>query len=182
MAVFRRLAQAKEDSLPETLSPALPADIDTLVEQVLKAAHDAGLKLATAESCTGGLLASLLTDVDGFGHAFERGFVVYTVEAKHELLGVAETLLADPGPVSEVVARAMAEGAIANSKADVAVSITGFAGEGAPEDPAGLVHFGVARRGGSTWHEVHRFPVRDRAGVRLMSLRVALRMLHERIV
>ena len=168
--------------MPETLSPALPPDIDALVETVLKAAHDRELKLATAESCTGGLLASLLTDVDGFGHTFERGFVVYTVDAKRELLGVPETLLDDPGPVSEVVARAMAEGAIANSKAEVAVSITGFAGEGAPGDPAGLVHFAVARRGGSTWHEVHKFPVHDRAGVRLMSLRVALKMLHERIV
>ena len=168
--------------MSETLSPALPPDIDALVEKVLKAAHGRELTLATAESCTGGLLASLLTDVDGFGHAFERGFVAYTLGAKHELLDVPKTLLDDPGPVSEVVARAMAEGAIANSGADVAVSITGFAGEGAPGDPAGLVHFAVALRGGSTWHEMHRFPVRDRAGVRLMSLRVALRMLHDRIV
>jgi nicotinamide-nucleotide amidase len=167
--------------LPETLSPALPPAVDALVEKVLKAACDRDLKLATAESCTGGLIASLLTDVTGCGHAFDRGFVVYTNAAKHELLGVPLTLLDDPGPVSEVVARKMAEGALARSGADIAIAVTGFAGAGAPEDPAGLVHFAVARRGSATLHEVHRFKEKDRAGVRLRCLEVALRMAHDRI-
>jgi nicotinamide-nucleotide amidase len=168
--------------LPETLSPALPPAVDALVEKVLKAACDRELKLATAESCTGGLVASLLTDVTGYGHDFERGFVVYSNAAKHELLGVPLTLLDDPGPVSEPVARKMAEGALANSAADIAIAITGFAGPGAPEDPPGLVHFAVARRGGATVHEVHRFKEDDRAGVRLRCLETALRMAYDRIV
>jgi nicotinamide-nucleotide amidase len=164
------------------LSPALPPAVDALVEAVLKAACDRGLTLVTAESCTGGLVASLLTDVTGCGHAFERGFVVYTNAAKHELLGVPMTLLDDPGPVSEIVARKMAEGALANSAADVAIAVTGFAGEGAPGDPAGLVHFAIAQRGGSTLHEVHRFKETDRAGVRLRCLETSLRMAYDRIV
>lgn len=168
--------------MPETLSPALPPAVDALVEKVLRAACDRGLTLATAESCTGGLIASLLTDVTGWAHAFERGFVVYTNAAKHDLLGVPEQLLADPGPVSEVVARQMAEGALGHSVADVAIAVTGFAGEGAPGDPAGLVHFAVARRGGSTAHEVHRFKEKDRAGVRLRCLETALRMAYAAIV
>ena len=168
--------------MPETLSESLPPRVDALVEKVLKAACDRDLKLVTAESCTGGLLASLLTDVTGCGHAFERGFVVYSNESKRDLLGVPETLLDDPGPVSEVVARAMAKGAIARSNGDISVSITGFAGEGAPGDTPGLVHFAVAGRGGPILHERHLFKVKDRAGVRLRSLEVALRMLHDRIV
>src|SRR3954466_5977913 len=98
--------------MPETLSDALPDSLDRLVGRVLTLACDKELTLVTAESCTGGLLASLLTDVTGRGHAFERGFVVYTPAAKHDLLGVPLGLLEDPGPVSEIVARKMAEGAI----------------------------------------------------------------------
>jgi nicotinamide-nucleotide amidase len=168
--------------MPETLSPALPPALDAMVEKVLRAACERELKLVTAESCTGGLLASLLTDVTGCGHAFERGFVVYSNAAKQELLGVPAHLLDDPGPVSEIVARKMAEGALARSHGDVAVAVTGFAGPGAPEDPPGLVHFAVARRGAPTLHEVHRFRESDRAGVRLRCLETALRMAWDRIV
>src|SRR5688572_12157344 len=131
----------------ETLSPALPPNIERLVERVLKAACDRELTLATAESCTGGLLASLLTDVEGCAHAFDRGFVTYAAEAKAELLGVHPGLLDSPGPVSEAVARQMAEGALRHSRADLAVSVTGFAGPGGPGDTPGLVHFALARRG-----------------------------------
>jgi nicotinamide-nucleotide amidase len=164
--------------MAEALAPPLPDDIDQLAETVLALACDRELLLAAAESCTGGLLASLLTDIPGKSHAFERGFVTYTDEAKNELLGVPLTLIRESGAVSEACARAMAVGALDNSRADVAVSITGFT-EGAPGQPAGLVHFGCARRGGATRHRVECFGEVGRAEVRLSALRVALVLLHE---
>jgi nicotinamide-nucleotide amidase len=166
--------------MTETLHEVLPDDVDALVGRVLKQACALELKLATAESCTGGFLASLLTDVSGCSHAFERGFVTYTNAAKHELLGVAGDVLDDPGPVSEVVARAMAEGALARSHADLAISITGFAGPGPGATP-GLVHFATARRGGETRHRRRQFAEHDRAGVRLRCIATALDMLEERL-
>jgi nicotinamide-nucleotide amidase len=165
----------------ETLSPALPPEVERLVETVLRTACDRGLTLATAESCTGGLLASLLTDVEGCAHAFERGFVTYAADAKTELLGVDAALLDNPGPVSEPVARQMAEGALLRPKADLAVSVTGFAGPGGPGDHPGLVHFGLARRGRTTVHERRQYPVSDRAGVRLAAVQTALEMLAEEL-
>jgi nicotinamide-nucleotide amidase len=162
--------------MAEALDPAVPPDVDRLAEQVLREACDRELKLATAESCTGGLLASLLTDLPGLSHAFERGFVVYTHEAKHEMLGVADEILDRDGAVSERCARAMAEGAVAMSRADVAASITGFT-EGGPGQPAGLVHFGCARRGGPTVHRKETFGDIGRAQVRIAALRVALQMM-----
>src|SRR3954465_1326541 len=107
--------------MAEALDPAMPPEVDALAQRVLREACARDLLLATAESCTGGLLASLLTDIPGKSHAFERGFVTYSNAAKTELLGVGETLLADHGAVSEAAARAMAEGAIAHSQADLAV-------------------------------------------------------------
>jgi nicotinamide-nucleotide amidase len=162
--------------MAEALDPAVTREIDSLAEQVLREACDRHLKLATAESCTGGLLASLLTDLPGVSHAFERGFVVYTPEAKHEMLGVPTSIIDTDGVVSERCARAMAEGAIANSKADVAVSITGFA-EGGPGQPAGLVHFACARHGSPTLHRKERFGEVGRAEVRLRALKTSLEML-----
>ena len=135
----------------------------------------------TAESCTGGLLASLFTDVSGCSHAFERGFVVYTEDAKHELLGVPRALLEGQGAVSEAVARAMAEGALAHSKGDLGVAVTGFAGSGGPDDEPGLVHFAVAVRNGPTLHRVERFGDVGRGEVRLRSVKVALEMLQQAI-
>src|SRR5213075_1146915 len=146
---------------------------------VLREACDRGLTLATAESCTGGLLASLLTDIPGLSHAFERGFVSYTHEAKHEMLGVPREVLDHDGAVSERCARAMAEGAIAHSRADVAVSITGFT-DGDP-DRAGLVHFASTRRGAPTQHQVLRLGDIGRAKVRLAALEAALQMMNDRL-
>jgi nicotinamide-nucleotide amidase len=166
--------------MAEALAPPLPDDIDRLAQDVLREAVARGLMLATAESCTGGLLASLLTDIPGKSHAFERGFVTYTDEAKHELLGVPTEILKTEGAVSEAAARAMAEGAIGASKADVAVSITGFTEDGPGDQPGGLVHFACARRRtGPTRHHVQRFIPPGRAEVRLAALRVALTMLHD---
>lgn len=164
--------------MAEALDPAIPDDIERLAQAVLQAACDRDLMLATAESCTGGLLASLLTDIPGKSHAFERGFVTYADEAKHEVLGVDLAILRTDGAVSEAAARAMAEGAIAHSRADLAVSITGYT-ESAPGQSGGLVHFACARRGGPTCHRVERFGDVGRADVRLNALRTGLTLFRD---
>jgi nicotinamide-nucleotide amidase len=163
--------------MTETLSPALPADVEAVVLEVLKAAGDRELKLVTAESCTGGMLASLLTDVEGFSHAFERGFVPYTDEAKHALLDVPLPLLERFTAVSAPVAEAMAAGALARSSGDIALSITGFAGRGGPNEEAGLVYFALARRDSAVRIEEAHFGDVGRGPVRIACLRTALRML-----
>lgn len=163
--------------MTEALEPIIPDRVEALVAEVLQAACRRDLKLATAESCTGGLLASLLTDVPGCSHAFERGFVVYTDAAKHELLGVPLHLLATHGAVSECAARAMAEGALRRSSADLTLSVTGWAERGpGPDDEAGLVWFGCARRGRAPETRQARFGDVGRAQVRLGCLEVALEM------
>jgi nicotinamide-nucleotide amidase len=166
--------------MAEALDPALPPAVDALAQRVLREACDRDLRLATAESCTGGLLASLLTDIPGMSHAFERGFVAYTHEAKAELLGVSQRILDEDGAVSESAARAMAEGAVARSRADLAVSITGFT-EGGPGQPAGLVHFACARRGRPTTHRKLELGDVGRAKVRIAALQTALEMLAEQM-
>jgi nicotinamide-nucleotide amidase len=167
--------------LTDTLTGALPNEIEDMAEAVLAKACEKELMLVTAESCTGGLLSSLLTDVSGKGHAFERAFVTYTNDAKAEMLDVDRAVLDDPGPVSEVVARAMAEGALRNSRGHVAVSVTGFAGPAGPDDEPGLVHFAVARRNGPTQHRCEHFGSDDRGEVRLRCLHTALEMLGEAV-
>ena len=166
--------------MAEALDPAVPPAVDALAQRVLRGACDQDLRLATAESCTGGLLASLLTDIPGMSHAFERGFVAYTHEAKTELLGVSEAILEKDGAVSERSARAMAEGALARSHADIAVSITGFT-EGGPGQPAGLVHFACARRACPTTHRKLELGDVGRAKVRIAALETALAMLADRL-
>lgn len=162
--------------MAEALDPAIPAEVDALAKQVLHEACTRELMLATAESCTGGLLASLLTDIPGASHAFERGFITYTDDAKHEMLGVSRMILETDGAVSEAAARAMAEGALTNSRAQIAVSITGFADGGGE---AGLVHFACARAGGATRHREVRYGDVGRAAVRVEALKTSLRMLRE---
>jgi nicotinamide-nucleotide amidase len=166
--------------MAEALDPALPPAVDALAQRVLREACDQGLALATAESCTGGLLASLLTDLPGMSHAFERGFVVYTNEAKTELLGVSACILEEDGAVSERAARAMADGALARSHADIAVSITGFT-EGASGQPAGLVHLACARQGRPTAHRRLELGDIGRAKVRIAALESALGMLEAQL-
>ena len=167
--------------MTETLSPALPADVEAAVHQVLEAACARGLKLVTAESCTGGMLASVLTDVDGCGHAFERGFVPYTDDAKHALLDVPLSLIEHFTAVSAPVAEAMATGALARSRGDIALSITGFAGRGAPGEEPGLVYFGLARRDSAVRIEEAHFGDVGRGPVRIACLRKALEMLRAEI-
>ncbi|MGE0733285.1 MAG: CinA family protein [Alphaproteobacteria bacterium] len=136
------------------------------------------LRVATAESCTGGMVATALTGIAGSSDVFERGFVTYSNDAKAESLGVPRDILRAHGAVSEPVARAMAEGAIAHSYAEIAVAITGIAGPGGggPGKPVGLVHFASTRKGGTTRAEHHVF-AGDRAAVRAQSAELALRLL-----
>jgi nicotinamide-nucleotide amidase len=146
---------------------------------VLEACRAAGLMLATAESCTGGMVAAALTDVPGSSNVVERGFVTYSNAAKTDLLGVPAALIARHGAVSEPVARAMAEGALARSPADLAIAVTGVAGPGGGTraKPEGLVHFACARRGRATRHARVAFGALGRAEVRARSVGQALAML-----
>lgn len=168
--------------MTETLSPALTDDIEALIDRVLKAADERGLTLATAESCTGGLIASVLTDVEGRSHVFDRGYVVYTNDAKCDEVAVPSRLIARHGAVSEQVARAMAEGALRSSGASLAVAVTGFAGPAGPDDEPGLVHFAVAAQGAPTRHEAHHFGDIGRGPVRIECLRVALTLLETAVI
>jgi len=156
-----------------------PPDLVARAERILERCRAAGLTIVTAESCTGGLVVSLLTEIPGSSAVVERGFVVYSNEAKEELLGVAAATLNAHGAVSERTARAMAEGALARSRADIAVSVTGVAGPdgGTALKPVGLVHFACARRGAPTFAREERFGALGRAAVRLASVRVALELL-----
>jgi nicotinamide-nucleotide amidase len=147
-------------------------------ETLLDAYRRAGLKIATAESCTGGLIAATLTEIAGASNVVERGFITYSNAAKTGLLGVPAGLIAEAGAVSAVVAEAMAEGALEASQADVAVSATGIAGPGGATDgkPVGLVYLGVCRRGATGTHERHVF-TGDRTAVRRAAVLAAFHLL-----
>jgi nicotinamide-nucleotide amidase len=155
------------------------SDLLSLATNVLDKARKEHLRIATAESCTGGLVASLLTEIAGASDVFERGFVVYSNATKSELLGVPDALIRHDGAVSESVARAMAEGAIKRSTAQVAVAVTGIAGPGGgtAEKPVGLVHTAAARNGHATLHERHLFGDIGRNAIRMASVEASLRLL-----
>ena len=152
---------------------------EELASRVLDACRARALKIATAESCTGGMVAAALTEIAGSSDVFERGFVTYSNEAKQELLGVAEDTLAEYGAVSEETALEMARGALAASRADIAVSITGVAGPGGGtvEKPVGLVWFAVAKRGGDIRAHRRQFLDEGRAAIREAATRFALELL-----
>jgi nicotinamide-nucleotide amidase len=160
----------------ETLSPVIPSELEEGLKRLLTKCHERGIMLATAESCTGGMLSSLLTDIPGIAHSFERGFVTYTDEAKNELLGVPKELLKDKGAVSAEVAIAMAEGALERSRANMALAVTGFADTG---DEPGLVHFACARAGRKTLHREEHFGPIGRGATRVQCLRVGVEMMTE---
>ncbi len=155
------------------------ADIVQQATEFLSAARDKGELVATAESCTAGLLAATLTAVPGCSDVFERGFVTYSNTAKSEMLGVPYWLIEKHGAVSEDVARAMAGGALTHSNASLAVAVTGIAGPdgGTPEKPVGLVHFAAGRPEGPMHHERVVFGDLGRAEVRRRSVERALSLL-----
>ncbi len=156
-----------------------PAALLSQAESLLAAYRRAGLTVATAESCTGGLVAGCLTEIAGSSDVFECGFVSYSNAAKTALLGVPAALIAEQGAVSTEVAEAMARGALAHSKADATIALTGVAGPGGgtAEKPVGLVHFSAIRRGGGMYCQRREIFSGDRAAVRLSSVAAALEML-----
>jgi nicotinamide-nucleotide amidase len=165
----------------------MSSSLETLAEQVLDRARGLGLMIATAESCTGGLVAGALTANAGSSDVFERGFVTYSNEAKEEMLGIDPALIAGHGAVSAEVAIAMAACALRQSRAQLAVAVTGVAGPGggSAEKPVGLVHFAAAKalsREGdavdfAAIHHEERFGDIGRAEVRAKSVETALRLL-----
>lgn len=156
----------------------------SLARQVLDRANAADVMVATAESCTGGLVAAALTDTAGCSSVVDRGFVTYSNEAKMQMIGVPEATLIAHGAVSEETARAMASGAVSHSKARVSVAITGIAGPGggSEEKPVGLVHFAAQKTDGTVLHIERRFGDLGRAGVREAALVQALELLGEALV
>ncbi|MFG1267490.1 CinA family protein [Xanthobacter sp. DSM 14520] len=146
---------------------------------VLETFRARGLTLATAESCTGGLVAGALTEVPGSSDVVDRGFVTYSNAAKTAMLGVPEAMLAAHGAVSEETARAMAKGALQAAGVDAAVAITGIAGPGggSAEKPVGLVHFACARKDGTVEHRERRFGEVGRGEIRQLSVLEALDLL-----
>ena len=165
--------KAVRDAVEETVS----------VPALLQAARYWGVKIATAESCTGGLIAGALTDVAGSSDVFERGFVTYSNAAKREMLGVQAETLEAYGAVSEQVAREMAEGALRHSAAGMAVSVTGIAGPGGSEfKPEGRICFGLAMVGRATLVETVEFGALGRAGVRRATVEHALGLMARALV
>ena len=148
---------------------------------LITAAKAKAVRIATAESCTGGLVAAAITAIPGASAVLERGFVTYSNEAKTEMLGVPAELIERKGAVSQEVALAMVNGALKHSRADIAVAITGIAGpDGGSEDkPVGLVHIATAKRGGARLHEEHRFGDIGRNKVQSESAVAALAMLQK---
>jgi nicotinamide-nucleotide amidase len=155
------------------------AELSERARALLDLCRTRRLKIAAAESCTGGLLAATLTEIAGSSDVFERGLVTYSNEAKQTMLGVAPTTLATHGAVSRETAEAMAKGALAHAPVDLAVAITGIAGPGGgvPGKPVGLVHFAAASRAGRLIHRELRYGEIGRAQIRRASVIEALAIL-----
>jgi nicotinamide-nucleotide amidase len=158
-----------------------PQDITDTARGIVADFAQKQLLIATAESCTAGLIAAAITEISGSSTVFDRGFVTYSNEAKREMIGVANATLKAHGAVSREVALEMAEGAIGNSGANISVAVTGIAGPGggSEEKPVGLVHLAAARRGSKPIHREMRYGDIGRSGIRLATVRTALEMLIE---
>ncbi|CAN7415935.1 CinA family protein [Pararhizobium sp. LjRoot235] len=158
-----------------------PEDIERKAHTLIAAFSEQGLMVATAESCTGGLIVGALTEVSGSSSVVDRGFVTYSNDAKIQMLGVDPATLAAHGAVSRQTAVEMARGALSHSQADIAVAVTGIAGPsgGTDEKPVGLVHLAAASRYGSVLHREMRYGDIGRDAVRLATVRTALDMLED---
>jgi nicotinamide-nucleotide amidase len=158
-------------------------EIETNARLLLDEARERSLRIVAAESCTGGLLSAAITSIAGSSDVFERGLITYSNRAKQDLLGVPGDLIADYGAVSEPIVRMMAEGALENSNAHVAIAITGVAGPGGGTElkPVGLVHFATARANQSVMHRVERFGDLDRTEIQMAAVHVALELLRDRM-
>ncbi|MGX5722451.1 CinA family protein [Shinella zoogloeoides] len=158
-----------------------PEDIEETARRIVNDFSARGLMIATAESCTAGLIAGVITEIAGSSNAFDRGFVTYSNAAKQQMIGVSAETLKAHGAVSRPTALEMAEGAIRHSNADISVAVTGIAGPGGGTDekPVGLVHLAAARKGRETLHREMRYGDIGRSAVRLATIRTALEMLVE---
>ena len=179
--ITQKLDTAEQLLLPDLEPHLYGRDKETLQEVVGRLSKAKGIRIATAESCTGGLIAKLFTDIPGSSDYFERGVVSYSNESKSELLGVSPEQIEEHGAVSEAVAEAMATGMLERSRADVSVSVTGIAGPtgGTEEKPVGLVYIGLADKSGITVCK-YRF-IHDRQVNRNRAAVVALKLLHDHI-
>jgi len=164
------------------MNTVLPPTVVDAAEALLAACKERGVILATAESCTGGLIAGCLTEVAGSSAVFDRGFVTYSNEAKTDMVGVPRDMIEAHGAVSASVAKAMAIGALAKSRANLTIAVTGIAGPGGgtAEKPVGLVHFASAMQRAYTMHEEHVFEG-TRADIRRETVRTAIRILADRL-
>ena len=162
-------------------SGASTADIEAAARRVLDACRTRHLLVATAESCTGGLVAGALTDIAGSSEVVDRGFVTYSDQSKQDMLDVPATMIAAHGAVSRATAAAMASGALARSPADLVVAITGIAGPGggSADKPVGLVRFAAAARDGRALQEERRFGEIGRAEIRARAVLMALDLLEK---
>ena len=160
-----------------------PKDLTEQASALLQSCRKAGVTVATAESCTGGLIAGCLTEIAGSSDVVDRGFVTYSNEAKNVMLDVPMRLIERHGAVSESVVRTMAEGALAHSFAVLSVAVTGVAGPGGgtAEKPIGLVHLACAKRGGETRHREERYGDLGRSAIREATIRTAMEMLMEQL-
>ncbi len=160
-----------------------PDRLRNLALLTLDDAREQKLRIVAAESCTGGLVGALFTEFSGSSAVFERGFVTYSNRAKQEVLGVPGDMLADYGAVSEPVVRMMAEGALENSRANIAVAITGIAGPGGgtPLKPVGTVHFACLRENRAMVHDVRHFGDIGRQEIRLASVEVAVELIRAQL-
>jgi len=165
--------------MKDSTGKSLPPDLTDRAESVLSLASDGNLTVATAESCTGGLLSALLTDISGLGHVFERGIVAYSEEAKCDLLNIDPARVAECGAVSQEIAVAMVKGALERSPADIALAITGFAGPTGEDEEEGLVHLACARRGQEIVHREEHFGPLGRDNVRNAAAAVALSLIED---
>ncbi len=158
-----------------------PQDIEETARKIVADFAEKKLLIATAESCTAGLIAGVITEIPGSSNVFDRGFVTYSNEAKREMIGVANATLKAHGAVSRPTALEMAQGAIGNSGANISIAVTGIAGPGGgtEEKPVGLVHLAAARTGHETLHREMRYGDIGRNAVRLATVRTALEMLIE---
>ena len=160
-----------------------PKDLAEQASALLQSCRKAGVTVATAESCTGGLIAGCLTEIAGSSDVVDRGFITYSNEAKNVMLDVPMRLIERHGAVSEPVARAMAEGALTHSLAVLSVAVTGVAGPGGGTvgKPVGLVHLACAKRGSETQHRTERYGDLGRSDIREATIRTALEMLMEQM-
>ncbi len=161
-----------------------PKDLAEQASALLQSCRKAGVTVATAESCTGGLIAGCLTEIAGSSDVVDRGFITYSNEAKNVMLDVPMRLIERHGAVSEPVARTMAEGALNHSLAVLSVAVTGVAGPGGGTvgKPVGLVHLACAKRGGETRHRAERYGDLGRSGIREATIRTAMEMLMEQLL